>query len=162
MKWTGCIFRCYYVMRALRYRWSCCAMRKPQVQNQNQPYLLVLPSGRMPQNYNHALHLLRALLPVPCSQSAVEPPPLHAACSAVARRPPASPVGSSACAPLVPPLLHALSRLPARISPCTACPPFDSAVGKLFVRCQQAVDPLRVGGQLGLRLCWLCSHWHPA
>eukprot|EP00964_Phaeocystis_antarctica_P034498 scaffold19637_cov48-Phaeocystis_antarctica.AAC.1 len=42
------------------------------------------------QRHDHERHVLRALLPVPCSQSAVEPSPLHAACPAVARRPPAS------------------------------------------------------------------------
>ena len=35
------------------------------------------------------------------------------------------------------------------------CPPFDPAVRRLLVRRQQAADPLRVGGQLGLCLCWL-------
>ena len=34
-------------------------------------------------------------------------------------------------------------------------PPFDSAVRNRPVRRQQAAHPLRVGGHLGLRLCWL-------
>ena len=42
------------------------------------------------QRQNHERHVLRALLPVSCFQSAVEPSPLHAACTAVARRPLAS------------------------------------------------------------------------
>ena len=39
--------------------------------------------------------------------------------------------------------------------PCIARPPVDSAVRKRLVRRQQAAHPLRVGGHLGLRLCWL-------
>ena len=53
------------------------------------------------QRHGHGLHVLRALLPVPCPQSAVESL-LHAACAAVVRR------------------------LPGRTSPRTVCPPFDS------------------------------------
>ena len=40
-------------------------------------------------------------------------------------------------------------------SPRTICPLSDSAGGILLVRRQQAVDPLRMGGHLGLCLCWL-------
>merc|ERR1712127_536330 len=36
------------------------------------------------QRHIHERHVLRALLPVPCPQSAVEPRALHAACTAVA------------------------------------------------------------------------------
>eukprot|EP00964_Phaeocystis_antarctica_P062120 scaffold37175_cov53-Phaeocystis_antarctica.AAC.1 len=46
-------------------------------------------------------------------------------------------------------------RLPAHTSLGIVRPRFDSAVRRLLVRRQQAADPLRVGGQLGLRLCWL-------
>ena len=49
----------------------------------------------------------------------------------------------------------AASRLPARISLPIVCLPFDSAVHTILVRRQQAAHPLRVGGHLGLRLCWL-------
>ena len=42
-----------------------------------------------------------------------------------------------------------------RTSPRIACPPFDSAERQLLVRRQQAAHPLRMGGHLGLRLCWL-------
>ena len=51
--------------------------------------------------------------------------------------------------------LHTPSRLPARASSRIAYPPFDSAGRTLLVRRQQAAHPLRVGGHLGLRLCWL-------
>ena len=44
---------------------------------------------------------------------------------------------------------HALSR------PRFACAPFDSAERKLLVCRQQAANPLRLGGYLGLRLRWL-------
>ena len=47
------------------------------------------------------------------------------------------------------------SRLPAHTSLRIVRPPFDSAGHKLLVRRQQAADPLRVGGHLGIRLCWL-------
>eukprot|EP00964_Phaeocystis_antarctica_P006491 scaffold3508_cov47-Phaeocystis_antarctica.AAC.1 len=44
------------------------------------------------QRHEHERHVQCALLPAPCSQSAVEPSPLHAACTAVARRlPPPGP-----------------------------------------------------------------------
>eukprot|EP00964_Phaeocystis_antarctica_P041071 scaffold23483_cov58-Phaeocystis_antarctica.AAC.1 len=38
------------------------------------------------QRHNHEPHVPGVLLPVPCSESAVEPSPLHAACTAVTRR----------------------------------------------------------------------------
>ena len=69
--------------------------------------------------------------PAPTLQST---PPLHAACAVAAPMP---------------------SCLLTRTSPGIACTPFDSAVRKLLVRRQQAAHPLRVGGHLGLRLCWL-------
>ena len=48
---------------------------------------------------------------------------------------------------VLPPSAHTSLRI--------ARPPFDSTGRKLPVRRQQAAHPLRVGGQLGLRLCWL-------
>eukprot|EP00964_Phaeocystis_antarctica_P001077 scaffold605_cov43-Phaeocystis_antarctica.AAC.1 len=60
--------------------------------------------------------------------------PLHAACAAVVHR-------------LLPPDPYT--------SPRTACPPIDSAGHTLPVQRQQAAHPLRVGGHLGLSLCWL-------
>ena len=38
------------------------------------------------QRHDHVRHVLRAPLPVPCSQSALEPSPARRACTAVARR----------------------------------------------------------------------------
>ena len=76
------------------------------------------------QRHGHAPHVLRALLPVPCPQPAVEPSSLHAACTAVARRPPGPPH-------LAP---HTV----------TACPPTRqqanslSNANKLLIRCAWA------------------------
>eukprot|EP00964_Phaeocystis_antarctica_P069243 scaffold42036_cov45-Phaeocystis_antarctica.AAC.2 len=63
------------------------------------------------QCHRHVRHVQRAtaLLPVPCPESAVEPSPLHAACTT-----------DAACT------TPSASRLPARTSPSTVCPPFDS------------------------------------
>ena len=85
------------------------------------------------QRHEHERHVLRALLPVPCPQSAVEPCPARC----VHRRRPPPPA------------------LPARTSPRTAWPPCDSAGRKLLVQRQQTAHPLRVEGHLGLRLGWL-------
>eukprot|EP00964_Phaeocystis_antarctica_P076570 scaffold47353_cov60-Phaeocystis_antarctica.AAC.3 len=82
------------------------------------------------QRHKYGSDVLRALHS-PCPAPNLQSPPLHAACAAVARR------------------------LPARTSPRIVCPPFDSAASKLPVQRQQAAHPLRVGGQLGLRLRWL-------
>ena len=75
-----------------------------------------------------------------CPQLAQSSPYLHAACPAVepatSRPPPAWP------APYAP---HR-----------TVCPPFYAAERKRPVQRQQAAHPLRMGEQLGLRLCWLC------
>ena len=49
----------------------------------------------------------------------------------------------------------AVASPPARSSPNIVRPSFDSAGRKLPVRCQQAAHPLRVGGNLDLRLRWL-------
>eukprot|EP00964_Phaeocystis_antarctica_P010139 scaffold5552_cov52-Phaeocystis_antarctica.AAC.4 len=84
------------------------------------------------QRHEHVRHVQRALLPLPCPQSAVEPSPLRAACATVARRLRPSCMGHT--------------------SPRTACPPCDSAGRKLPVHRQQAAHPLRVGGHLGLPL----------
>eukprot|EP00964_Phaeocystis_antarctica_P017930 scaffold9957_cov44-Phaeocystis_antarctica.AAC.4 len=58
------------------------------------------------QRHGHVPHVLRALLPVPCPESAVEPSP--ARCVRRGRLP------------------HPASRLPGRTLPRTVCPPFDS------------------------------------
>eukprot|EP00964_Phaeocystis_antarctica_P086737 scaffold54948_cov49-Phaeocystis_antarctica.AAC.5 len=42
------------------------------------------------QRHEHVLHVRGALLPVPCPQPAIDPPPERCACAAVARRPPTS------------------------------------------------------------------------
>ena len=47
------------------------------------------------------------------------------------------------------------ANLPAHTSPRIICPPFHSAGGNLLVQRQQAADSLRMGGHLGLHLCWL-------
>eukprot|EP00964_Phaeocystis_antarctica_P073986 scaffold45446_cov56-Phaeocystis_antarctica.AAC.2 len=61
---------------------------------------------------------------------------------------------------LCPPPLHAPPpTFRPRTSPGILRPPLDSAESERLVRRQQAVDPLRMGGQsgqLGLHHCWLC------
>ena len=84
------------------------------------------------QRHGHALHVLRALLPVPCSPICSRALPCtRCVHTAIARRPPA---------------------LPGRTSYRTTCPPCDSADHTLLVQRQQAAHPLRVGGHLGLSL----------
>ena len=80
------------------------------------------------QRHGHVPHVLRALLPVACPT--FEPSP--ARCVHRGRPPP-----------------------PGHTSYRSVCPPCDSAGRKLPVQRQQAAHPLRVGGHLGLRLCWL-------
>ena len=80
---------------------------------------------------DYIFHVRSSPCPAPNLQSR---PALHAACAAVARR-------------LPPSNLHLAShRMPSfRLS----------AAHILLVQRQQAAHPLRVGGHLGLRLCWL-------
>ena len=88
------------------------------------------------QRHNHALHVQRALRTCPIAPSLHSWAPL--AVHSARALPPA----------------HALP-YPAHASLRIVRPAFDCAGRKLLVQCEQAADPLRVGGQLGLRLCWL-------